>query len=461
MAYVPQYRYDAFISYAHLDEDGWVSEFERTLRVQLGMALGEPAEIWFDRERLKPGFVLAETIRYDLSRTALFLRLESPSCLQSAYCPTELGWFRNPQLPLDPLEIEHRSRVIPLVIRTQGFGHDPNVIEGAFYDQDGLPLNSEGPEFRRRVARLAQTLAETLQLMETRRKPVYLPHPGVEDAEAADTWTKILNELKAHNYRRVPRVIGADESDAAVLDQLRSAAISIHMVGALSGPETERRINLARQSGKPVVVWISPQARKAASNERQDFLKSLQGIDLLDTGLDAIREVIELRLNPPPPSPVQALKEKGDGECGGLHKIYLICDTRDRRGGAWTLKQRVERAGMEVMLPETGAPDAQELRRDHLKKLKSSDGVLLYYHNAAKRWFEQNWRELNDLEAMRDEPWKLQALCLVRPPDKDVWIDRAKQAGYAEASGAAASRKLIVFGEDEVDPIVRAMRGDS
>ena len=151
MAYVPQYRYDVFISYAHRDEKpapGWVSAFKAKLEAELGQELGEDPEIWFDLERLKEGFVLQETIRYDLSRTALFLRLESPSCLQSPYCPKELEWFRNPQLPLDPLEIEHRSRVIPLVIRVQCHVHDPNVIEGAFHDKDGLPLDSEGLEIR-------------------------------------------------------------------------------------------------------------------------------------------------------------------------------------------------------------------------------------------------------------------------------------------------------------------------
>jgi len=467
MAYVPQYRYDVFISYAHLDErtptgaPGWVSAFEAGLRVELAKVLGEEAEIWIDKNRLQPGFVLSETIRYDLSRTALFLRLESPSCLKSPYCGTELNWFRSPKLPLDPLVVEERSRVIPLVIQTQGGARNPNLAEGEFHE-DGQPLEPAGAEFRRRVKRLAQALAETLSVMETRRTPVYLPHPGVEDAEAANAWAVILAELKANDYRHIPRLIGVAESDPEISDRLSRAKISIHLVGAPCSIATERRIDLARQCGKPVLVWISPQARKDASQHQKEFFESLPrsgGVDLLEsTGLDAIKEVMGLRLDPPPPSAVQALKEdQGEDRRRGIHRIYLICDSRDRKGGAWNVKQRLERPGVEVLLPETGAPDAQELRRDHLKKLKSSDGVVLYYHNAARRWFEQNWRELNDLESMRDEPWRLQALCLVRPPDKDVWINKAKDAGYMEAGGTALTRKLILFGDEDVDPIVRAM----
>src|SRR5947209_10281058 len=129
MAYVPQYHHDVFISYAHRDEQtpddgpGWVSAFASALRVELGAELGDDPVVWFDRERLKPGFVLSETIRYDLSRTAVFLRLQSPSSDQSGYCAQELDWFRSPQLPLDGMEVEGHSRLISVIIRTKGGQH--------------------------------------------------------------------------------------------------------------------------------------------------------------------------------------------------------------------------------------------------------------------------------------------------------------------------------------------------
>jgi hypothetical protein len=127
LAYVPQYHHDVFISYAHRDEltadekPGWVSAFETALRIELGAALGDDPVIWFDRNRLKPGFVLSHTIRYDLSRTAIFLRLESPSYWQSPYCNQEFEWFSSPELPLDSIQIEGRSRIVSVIVRPSGF----------------------------------------------------------------------------------------------------------------------------------------------------------------------------------------------------------------------------------------------------------------------------------------------------------------------------------------------------
>src|SRR5262245_19859864 len=118
MAYVPRYIYDVFVSYAHLDErtadgrPGWVSNFAGELDVALSRELGELAVIWLDRERLKAGFTLSEKIRYDLSRTAILLRLESPSCWQSNYCKLDGQWFQTPHEPLDPLVLASgRSRM--------------------------------------------------------------------------------------------------------------------------------------------------------------------------------------------------------------------------------------------------------------------------------------------------------------------------------------------------------------
>ena len=139
----------------------------------------------------------------------------------------------------------------------------------------------------------------------------------------------------------------------------------------------------------------------------------------------------------------------------GVRNLNLICDARDRKSRAWAFKQTFEKKGIEVFLPEISVPDAQEIRRDHLKKLKTSDGVLLFYHTAAKRWFKQTWREVNELELMRAEPWRVQALCLVQPPEKEAWVHKAMEAGYSVA-GSVIGRKVILMGDDNIDPILAA-----
>jgi hypothetical protein len=59
MAYIPGFKNDIFISYSHgdnegisLEGNGWISYFERRLRMRLKQILGVPPEIWFDTRRL-------------------------------------------------------------------------------------------------------------------------------------------------------------------------------------------------------------------------------------------------------------------------------------------------------------------------------------------------------------------------------------------------------------------------
>jgi hypothetical protein len=85
--------------------------------------------------------------------------------------------------------------------------------------------------------------------------------------------------------------------------------------------------------------------------------------------------------------------------------------------------------------------------------LKTSDGILLFYHTAGKRWFEQAWREVN--EFVRAEPWRVQALCLVQPPEKEAWVREATNAGYT-IPGSGPSRKLLLTGDDNIEPVIAA-----
>src|SRR6266481_5140349 len=58
MAYIPGYKYDVFISYAHFDNEAdtqdicWVSRFQTDLKKALRQRLGAEPEIFFDSRNL-------------------------------------------------------------------------------------------------------------------------------------------------------------------------------------------------------------------------------------------------------------------------------------------------------------------------------------------------------------------------------------------------------------------------
>jgi hypothetical protein len=56
-------------------------------------------------------------VKYDLSRSAVLVRLISPNYNRSGYCSLELDWFRRSACQFDPLVIEQQSRVIDCILR--------------------------------------------------------------------------------------------------------------------------------------------------------------------------------------------------------------------------------------------------------------------------------------------------------------------------------------------------------
>ena len=231
MAYVPQYVYDLFVSYAHLDEEtsdgraGWVSQFAGELKIALSRALGEKAALWLDRERLTGGFRLSEKVRYDLSRTSVLLRLESPSFWESGYCDAETDWFTEAVPRLDAQLLAGRSRLIRAAIMpTPGVADSDEMVIRLHHG--GKPLAVDVA-----AARIAPDIASILREMEASRAPIYIPRPSVEDAESDAAWASTIGELKALNYRRTPRSFAA-ETETDIRDAIGSARLVVLVIGA-------------------------------------------------------------------------------------------------------------------------------------------------------------------------------------------------------------------------------------
>lgn len=99
--YVPNYKHDIFVSYAHVDnapfagaEKGWVTTLIGELKNQLGRKLGrsEAYSLWMDYE-LRGNEPLTPDINEQLSNCATFLLIFSRGYLQSRWCRLEMNTF--------------------------------------------------------------------------------------------------------------------------------------------------------------------------------------------------------------------------------------------------------------------------------------------------------------------------------------------------------------------------------
>src|SRR5262249_21326251 len=102
MAYVPEYDYDLFVSYAHVDnepldptEHGWVDALIGILSIDLGRKLGrsEAFSLWIDAQQLRGNHEVSNHIPEQVKRSALFLAILSPGYVSSPFRLHELEAF--------------------------------------------------------------------------------------------------------------------------------------------------------------------------------------------------------------------------------------------------------------------------------------------------------------------------------------------------------------------------------
>jgi hypothetical protein len=100
MAFVPGYKHDIFVSYAHVDDvpivegPGWVSTFVDRLQRFLAMRLGraDAYSIWMDR-RLIGNEPFSDALLHNIRPSAALIIVLSPGYLQSEWCRDETNAF--------------------------------------------------------------------------------------------------------------------------------------------------------------------------------------------------------------------------------------------------------------------------------------------------------------------------------------------------------------------------------
>jgi hypothetical protein len=122
MAYIKDYTYDIFISYAHVDNIptsyenlGWIEKFYKDLDTLLTRRIGRPdvIKLWWDNRKLDGSILFDDSIEEGIKQSAIMLCLNSPSYVESEYCRKELNLFHNKakQESLG-LNIASRSRLL-------------------------------------------------------------------------------------------------------------------------------------------------------------------------------------------------------------------------------------------------------------------------------------------------------------------------------------------------------------
>jgi hypothetical protein len=366
MAYIPGCSADVFISYAHRDNlDGWVTRLKNKLIEKLTPFLaGHTAEVWFD-DRIGPGAYFKEEIQQKLKDTPIFVAVVSPAYLDSEFSIVdELDWFQNQggseiiQLLKVPLE---KGQEVPLPASKYEVLHDA---------RDGHPLEGEA---------LEKILDEVVEAITRRLREFWELRPKIYVAQLrSEQWKPRWDELKeclhAKGYAILPKgILPLRVPDGRIRESLEDARLSVHLEGVADDRLAQRQWEIARQTGRPVVILSAPPA--------QDQLPAI---------VAGIQNRIESNRNP---------------------AVYLIYDYYSDRSRIAGFPELIRlKTGCEVFEPVAG-------ETYHKFRLQVSDGVLLFRGEAPEEWLKSQEQSLLQAAARRGIRQTAEAKYFTRRPN--------------------------------------------
>jgi hypothetical protein len=436
MAFVPGYKHDVFVSYAHGDNREWISRFVGRLESALKNKLGDSADVWLDDSDLRATRNFRREIPDSVTGTAVFLLLPSPAYIRSQYCveiecrafeetlPSKKSRFTGQAFANEEYAIRCPIEEVDNNEHWQLF---PGLTDIPFFDASGTYAVGK-PKFEKSFSELTQTLLPLLKRMRNGCTPVFVYPPNPEEDELKKARESLVNELGDLSYRVLP------DRYVNLADQLREASLAVFLQGETYDSTVKELAEVARQQGRPWVVWCSSTGEDTKVPEQMAQLEFLEQMDApkktyLNAGksTDKLKEEVRSLLNPDP---------RAIAGAGGKRRVYLIYKSGDRA-------ERMNAGRIATSFDNEFRFDHPDDPAQHTALLTGSDGVLLLWGNAEEDWCA------HEFEAVARSA-RAKGLCVFDPKGtKDVALqqirEKARDVYIAEQFGNFERWRLEQF----------------
>lgn len=292
MAYVPDFEYDIFISYAHVDDlttpgesKGWITTFEEFLAVLLSRRVGRigSVKIWRD-PTLDGSQLFDKTIQDRINRSAVFLAFTSTGYLASEYCQQELRWFHDNASRSQPgVSVRDRMRVLNVLLNNiphkswpeyygKTSGYDFFAAEN---EEDlGYPLKYASEGFEERLRKLVESIYKTLTAIKELATPKVSEPAITKTIYLADTTDslirfrkRLLNDLgsSVRVISNVPPPFEAAAHENKVIEAIKQVDLSVHLLDEFPGREIQgeegksypqKQVELGLKHAKSQFIWV-------------------------------------------------------------------------------------------------------------------------------------------------------------------------------------------------------------
>lgn len=479
--FVPGFKHDVFISYAHAsnerltqEDEGWVTKFHENLTQFLTAELGrkEYFSIWRDNDELRGNDDFETRIDMGFLNSALLVSVCSQSYIESAWCRKELSEFSRHRHPPFELKVgdadSYRVFRVDLGPIRQAHPEIPDffinrMLGHKFFEtEDGVdqPFRRTNPDdddqqYWKAMRRLARDIAQLLRQMKNLAQPlpvatvvnagktVYLAETAEDLDErrsqvrsALEQYNQIKSGLAEKGIRVIPEfpLSLANPSLADEIRQaLRGADLAVHLVGQWPGrsPVKEPRpivklqwelaAEVAAEKSLPRLVWLADDLDlDKVKDPHKAFINSLEE----EHGARAPSEILRVG--------IEELREilllrlyppaapSAPAEEEEINRLVYLTYLPADRDGAVQVKELLRQERLDVKLFRYEDRDPQMLARIHNASLEKSDGVMIFYGSDAV-WVDQLVEQARDAvrARARKNPVKIVCICDGPPALKD------------------------------------------
>ena len=446
MPFVPGFKYDLFVSYAHKNDRPWrwVSEFVETLKDELE-GKSRDFNIWWD-PGLRTGEDFNIAIGDAISESAVFLSVLSLAYGDSTYCKREIEEFRQQRHPAFGIKVGSMSRMQAVVIdrdfTPDRWAPEFRVTSPCPFYNDRLSLFSKpsalasSDPWIQGLWKVRDSIWATLQEMkhQKERGTAVERSYDVQGGGMSATPVICVAEVTDELYRRRESLRSAlsQTSDFQIklwADPARrqplgptsclcicSASIPAGRFGDSDLPLSRLQLEATVQA-KPArrpLAWLARDLNfdDAETEEHREFLKSLQDrsdIELLRTDFEDLKEELQKRMRistAPAPKTVRQSRES---------PIVHIWHTIDNPAILSPLKQYLNENDCGISVYNCTSTQMEKMQ----SKLAICDGLIVPYTPDTRTWAEDVLSEAFRLRRREERPTAFAAVELPPATEED------------------------------------------
>jgi TIR domain len=453
--YVPHYKHDIFVSYAHVDNEPlagadtrWVTNLITGLKPLLGQKLGrsDAYSLWMDYE-LRGNEAITPHLLEPLQNAAILLLILSPGYLASDWCRRELSTFVS-TIGQEP------GRVF--IIEREPFERPEGLedIRGyRFWVKNettttrtlGIPKpNYDEFEYYLRLDELARDLSDKLKHLSAQSGRAVVVPPVAHSSSVAVRATVFLAEvtddlhevradveryLQQQKIRVLPAALyyfaSAEELHQAIDTNLRESTLFVQLLSPTmprrpAGMSTPQVQHAAAQAipGLPILQWRDRRVDLAtcADPVQRAFLDAAT---VVVTGIEEFKQYIlqqldaleaKKRLEEEKRQHTEAVKRTLQSSSLSADTLVFINTRPEDLNLALEIGKMIQDEGFGFSLPVLEGIPPAEIRQDLEENLLDCDAVIVLYASTTVRWVREQLLYCRRMQGRRERPLKIVAV---------------------------------------------------